>query len=438
MSFSDFKLNPQLLRAVADAGFDVPTPVQRQVIPLALAGHDVLAVAPTGTGKTAAFALPLLMRLTYARGQHPRGLILAPTRELALQINQHVAALAAHLDLRHATLYGGTGFKTQTEALQTGLDLVVATPGRLMEHYLRGNLVLKELEVLVLDEADKMMDMGFMPQIRRLLEVIPRKRQNMLFSATMPDRVERLSGEFLDFPTRVEVTPSATVVDTIEQRAYVTPNRDTKLNLLTWLLRNETSADGGPPRVFVFAKTRQTANLIYEHLRRLLGDELRVIHANKDQNARLNAMEAFRNGEARVLVATDVAARGIDVRNVSHVVNFDAPVVYEDYVHRVGRTGRAEQTGISLTFVAPPDAYHLEKIEQMIRQVVPRVELPEAVEVTKTPFVEQQTQDREIDAQRRRDDPAFKGAFHEKKRRPAPRPARGGGRRGGGRTGKRR
>ncbi|MGB3618282.1 MAG: DEAD/DEAH box helicase [Catalinimonas sp.] len=414
MSFSDFKLNPQLLRAVADAGFEVPTPVQREVIPQALAGHDVLGIAPTGTGKTAAFVLPLLMRLKYASGEHPRALILGPTRELVIQLNEHVRALNGHTALRHTALYGGTGFKQQTDALQAGLDLIVATPGRLMDHYHRGDLVLKELEVMVLDEADKIMDMGFMPQIRKILEIIPRKRQNLLFSATMPAKVERLSAEFLEFPTRVEVAPQATVTETIEQRAYATPNLATKVQMLDWLLRDEAAR-----RVFVFAKTRETANVIYQHLWEHLRGDVRVIHGNKDQNARLNAMRAFREGEVRVLVATDVAARGIDVREVSHVVNFDVPMVYEDYVHRVGRTGRAELAGTSLTLVNPADEYHLKKIERIIRTPVPRHPLPEGIQVPKTPTAEKQEQAREIDRQRRRDDPSYQGAFHEKKKKPA-------------------
>ncbi len=357
MNFEDFDLNRQLLNAIADAGYEVPSPIQEQAIPLVLQGHDVLGIAQTGTGKTAAYVLPLLMRIKYAQGQHPRALILAPTRELVMQIGAALGELAKYTDLRHIAIYGGLGPKTQIEALQKGVDIVVATPGRFLDLYLRGEIVVKQLTTLVMDEADKMMDMGFMPQINRILEVIPRKRQNLLFSATFPEKVVRLSENFLEAPIRVEVTPQATTAARVHQIIYDVPNFRTKINLLELLVQDKAVFERG----MVFVRSRENAENIYKFLKRKVvsEDEVRVIHANKGQNTRINAMEAFKEGNVRILIATDVAARGIDVTQVSHVVNFDVPLIYEDYVHRIGRTGRANQEGNAITFVTIADDYHI-------------------------------------------------------------------------------
>jgi len=410
--FADFKLNKQLLMAVAEAGFTEPTPVQVQTIPLLLAGHDVLGIAQTGTGKTAAFGLPLLMKVKYAQGTHPRALVLAPTRELAIQLEQHLQQLATHTDLRIYAIYGGLGPKTQIETIAQGIDVLVATPGRLLELYSKGELVLKELKTLVLDEADKMMDMGFMPQIRRLLEVLPRKRQNLLFSATMPDKVVTLSEEFLEFPVRVEVTPPARPAQTVTQALYEVPNLQTKINLLDYLMRDEAVFN----RVMIFTRTKTHADNVAHFLeRKVAPGQVRAIHGNKGQNARLNSMDAFRAGEVRFLVATDVAARGIDVPLVSHVVNFDVPLIYDDYVHRIGRTGRAQHTGAAITFANEAEMHHMHRIEELIKQEIPLLPIPDQVEVLDTPFEEQQTMNREIDERRRRDDPTYQGAFHERR-----------------------
>lgn len=412
-TFEDFKLNKQLLNAVSEAGFTTPTPVQEQTIPLIQAGHDVMGIAQTGTGKTAAYVLPLLMKVKYAQGTHPRALILAPTRELAMQIEENIKLLATYTDIRFLAIYGGVGPKTQIETIQKGIDILIATPGRLMEIYLKGDLVLKELKTLVLDEADKMMDMGFMPQIRRILEVIPRKRQNLLFSATMSERVENLSAEFLEFPMKVEVTPSATPVETVSQVLYRVPNLPTKINLLQHLFRDETAFN----RVIIFAKSKKNAENVFHFLERKITGEVRVIHGNKGQNTRINAMEAFRSGEVRFLVATDVAARGIDISDVSHVINFDVPIIYEDYVHRIGRTGRALKEGSSVTFANEAEMHHIGEIEKIIKMRIPEAPLPPEVEIAKTGFDEKQEIAKDLDKQKRKADPNFKGAFHEKKER---------------------
>lgn len=413
--FEQFDLNRQLLNAIADAGYTTPTPVQEKTIPLTLQGHDVLGIAQTGTGKTAAYLLPILMKVKYAQGKHPRCVIFAPTRELVIQIDKAVTELAKYTDIRHTAIYGGLGPKTQIETINNGIDILVATPGRFMDLYLRGEIGVKELKFMVLDEADKMMDMGFMPQIRKILEVIPRKRQNLLFSATFPEKVERLSEEFLEFPIKIEVTPQATTAVTIKQRMFEVPNLRTKINILEYLFTKEKIT-----KTIIFTRSKEVADNVFKFLERKVipENQIRVIHANKGQNTRINSMDAFRNDDVRVLVATDVAARGIDIPQVSHVINFDVPLIYEDYVHRIGRTGRANEVGEAITFMTIAEEYHIKKIEKIIRMEIPREDIPEGVEITETPFEENQMLLREVDTQRKKEDPTFKGAFHEKKRKP--------------------
>lgn len=413
-AFEDLKLNKQLLNAISEAGYETPTPIQKQAIPVIQAGHDMFGIAQTGTGKTAAFLLPILMKIKYAQGDHPRVLILAPTRELAIQISQNAETLSKYTGIRQVCVYGGVGPKTQIEEIEKGVDILIGTPGRILDIYKRGGLYLRDLNTMVLDEADRMMDMGFMPQIRKLLEIIPhKKRQNLLFSATMPDKVLRLSEEFLEYPTRVEVTPQATAAEMVEQSLYYVPNFPTKINLLGRLMENEEWFN----RVIVFARTKATAENIYKFLVRKSTGDIRVIHANKGQNTRINSMESFKKGEVRVLVATDVAARGIDVSMVSHVINFDVPVIYEDYVHRIGRTGRANQEGVAITFCNEAEKYHLRKIEKVIRTQIPEAILPSDLEILPTPREERQEIAKQIDDQKKKENPNFKGAFHDKKKR---------------------
>ncbi|MCV9389253.1 DEAD/DEAH box helicase [Reichenbachiella ulvae] len=413
-SFSDLKLNKQILNAISEAGYETPTPIQQQAIPLIQAGHDVLGIAQTGTGKTAAFVLPLLMKLKYAQGDDPRALILAPTRELAIQIESNIKKYCTYLDLRHTAVFGGSGSKLQIESFENGMDILVATPGRFMDLYKKYVFGTKQIKTLVIDEADKMMDMGFMPQIRQILEVIPVKRQNLLFSATMPESVITLSEEFLEFPEKVEVTPQASTVDTIEQQLYHIPNFKSKINMLGHLLENEDFN-----RVIIFVKSKANADNIYKFIDRKITKSVKVIHGNKAQNTRMNSIDSFRSGETRILVATDVAARGIDVTLVSHVINFDVPLIYEDYVHRIGRTGRANNAGIAITFSNDAEQYHIKKIEALIDKTIPVSTLPEAVAIEKTPFEEKQKMLRELDYLKKKENPDYKGAFHEKKRKKA-------------------
>lgn len=412
-SFENFNLNRQLLNAVSEAGFETPTEIQQKAIPLILGGQEVIGIAQTGTGKTAAYALPLLMKVKYAQGTDPRALILAPTKELTIQISEHVAQLAKYTDLRIFPLYGGVGATQQIQAIEKGIDILIATPGRFMELYLKGELPTKQIKTLVLDEADRMMDMGFMHQLRKIFEVIPTKRQNLLFSATFSDRIESLSKEFLEFPIKIEVTPQATTASKVEQVLYKVPNLKTKINFLEFLLSNREEFN----RVLIFTRTKDVANNVFKYLERKELGPVKAIHSNKDQNTRINAVNDFKEGHLRILVSTDVTARGIDVTKVSHVINFDVPILYEDYVHRIGRTGRAFQEGKAITFATDAELYHVEKIEKLIREKIPVKTIPPEVMIEETPKYEAKDMAREIDAQKRKEDPTFQGAFHERKKK---------------------
>jgi ATP-dependent RNA helicase RhlE len=351
------------------------------------------------------------MKLKYAQGNDPRALILAPTRELAMQIEDHIKILAKYTDLRTLVIYGGLGPKIQKAQLEKGVDILVATPGRFLDLYLAGDINTRSILFMVLDEADKMMDMGFIGSIHRILEVVPRKRQNLLFSATMGELVHKISGDFLKFPTVIEASEQATPAESVNQVLYYVPNNKTKINLLQHLLKGEEFN-----RLIIFCKTKTTADNIFKFLeRRYSMDEIRVIHANKGQNTRINSINAFKEGGVRVLVATDVASRGIDVTNVSHVINFDVPIIIEDYVHRIGRTGRANTVGDAITFCNEAEKYYVNKIEKLIRQQIPVKNIPEGVFIEETPYEERQAIAREIDNQKRKEDPDFRGAFHEKK-----------------------
>ncbi|WP_109832067.1 DEAD/DEAH box helicase [Reichenbachiella versicolor] len=411
-NFEDLKLNKQILNAIHEAGYQEPTLIQQKAIPLSLSGHDIMGIAQTGTGKTAAFVLPLLMKLKYAQGNDPRALILTPTRELAIQVQKNIEKYCTYLDLRHTVIFGGSGAKAQIESFNDGMDIIVATPGRFMDLYRNRTFITKQIKTLVIDEADKMMDMGFMPQIRQILEIIPVKRQNLLFSATMPESVMKLSEEFLEFPEVVEVTPQASTVDAIEQKLFKVPNFKTKINLLGHLLNKEEFT-----KVIVFVKTKGNADNIFKFIERKITKSVKVIHGNKGQNTRINSIDSFKDGDTQILVSTDVTARGLDVSMVSHVINFDVPLIYEDYVHRIGRTGRAKNDGVAITFCNMAEEYYIKKIQKLINKEIDLFKIPEGIEIEKTPFIENQEMLREIDHQKRKENPDFKGAFHDKKKK---------------------
>lgn len=411
ITFEDLKIKRQFLNAIEDLGFQQVTPIQEKAIPAIRSGQHVIGIAQTGTGKTAAYLLPVLQKLNYAQGIGARCLILVPTKELVLQVVEQVQQLSTYTDLRLVGLYGGVGRQKQAKEVLAGVDILVSTPRRFLEIYEKDHIAANKINTMILDEADRMMDMGFMPQINAILEVVPTKKQNLLFSATFSPRVEELSWNFMDFPIKLEITPEATPVETVEQVRYDVPNFDTKLNLISALLEDEALYS----RIIVFVKSKQSANRVFAKLKRYGSENIRLIHSNKGQNTRINSFKDFKEGLVRILVTTDVMARGIDIKEVSHVINFDVPVVYEDYVHRIGRTGRAFRTGAAITFVTKGDHYHVNKIEEKIRMLIPVLELPDDLEIAETPFEENQIMERAVDDQKRKEDPTFKGAFHEKK-----------------------
>jgi ATP-dependent RNA helicase RhlE len=368
--FSALKLHPDLLKAVRELGFVQPTPIQLDAIPPALAGRDVMACAQTGSGKTAAFLLPILHRLIDRSRRTTRALILTPTRELAAQILEDTNALAVHTPVTAAAVYGGVAMGPQEHAFRSGVDVIVATPGRLLDHFRSSYAKLDGVEYLVLDEADRMLDMGFLPDIRRVLRHIPAKRQTLFFSATMPQPIAVLAGEMLKNPEQIRLQRQSAPAVGITQAVYPVP-QDLKPALFVALLERNILREA-----LVFTRTKHRANRLAEHLVRH-GIKAARIHGNRSQAQRTEALAGFKNGKYRVLVATDIAARGIDVEALSHVVNFDVPAVPDDYIHRVGRTGRAEATGDAFTFVAPDDEGELRAIERAIGSTLPRVTLPD-------------------------------------------------------------
>ena len=371
MSFESLGLSPALLRALADVGYETPTPIQEQAIPLALAGRDLLGGAQTGTGKTAAFVLPLLQRLSdmppsAARSRPVRALVLTPTRELAVQVHDSIRTYGKHLRLSSTCIYGGASMNPQLQTLGRGVDILVATPGRLIDHLERGSVKLNEVEVLVLDEADRMLDMGFLPAIKRILGKIPSRRQTLLFSATFEEQIKKLAMEFMRDPQEVQVSTRNTVATSVTHRAHPVDSAR-KRDLLVDIL-----SERWQEQVLVFGKTKHGCNRLAEQIEKS-GITAVAIHGNKSQGQRLRALADFKSGKARVLVATDVAARGLDIPLLPLVVNFDLPMVAEDYVHRIGRTGRAGASGEAISLVAPDEAGLLRAIHRVLKQDIEMV-----------------------------------------------------------------
>jgi ATP-dependent RNA helicase RhlE len=371
MQFSQLGLIPPIAQAVAAEGYQNPTPIQEKAIPHVLAGRDLLGLAQTGTGKTAAFALPILQRLSHispGRGHRSiRCLVLTPTRELASQIAESFSVYGKHLPLRNAVIFGGVGMEAQKHALRSGLDILVATPGRLLDLSGQGLVDLRSLEVFVLDEADRMLDMGFIHDVKRVIGLLPTRRQTLFFSATMPREAQELADRLLHNPETVAVAPPSTTVEKVDQELFLVEKAD-KRALLVDVLGDVTMR-----RVLVFSRTKHGANRIAEHLAKAnIGAE--AIHGNKSQNARERALANFKAGRIRVLVATDIAARGIDIDDVTHVVNFDVPEVPEQYVHRIGRTARAGAAGMALSFCDADERADWRAIEKLTRQEIPIVD----------------------------------------------------------------
>ena len=361
MSFDHLGLEGRFLKAVKAMGYQEPTPIQREAIPQALAGRDIVGCAQTGTGKTAAFILPILQRMGKSRGV--KALVVTPTRELALQIDEVARDCSRFTNQRSAAVFGGVGYQPQQKKLRKGVDLLVATPGRLLDIHSRGDVDLSNVEVLVLDEADRMLDMGFWPDVKRIIRLLPGKRQNLLFSATMSPRVLSVIGDALTRPVHIEVEASATPVEAIDQSVYPV-NANQKAELLVELVKQKSIR-----RALVFARTKHRADRICRTLKRS-GIKAAPIHSNRTQAQRQKALEAFKNGKCHVLVATDVVARGIDVDNISHVINYDMPTDPEVYVHRIGRTARAGLEGTAISFLAPDESMELRRIEGLIGSTI--------------------------------------------------------------------
>ncbi|MDX1752617.1 MAG: DEAD/DEAH box helicase [Salinimicrobium sediminis] len=369
MSFKNLDLNESLLKALDTQGYTTPTPIQTQAIPIVLSGKDLLGVAQTGTGKTAAFGLPILQLLSEKNASHRgiKALILTPTRELAIQIDESLAAYGKHTRLSHAVIFGGVSQNSQTQQLKRGVDILVATPGRLLDLMNQGFINLKQLQIFVLDEADRMLDMGFIHDVKKVIKSIPEKRQTLFFSATMPEEIQELAKMMLKNPVKIEVTPPSSTVDKIQQRVYFT-NKPDKRKLLLHLLQTN-----GIDNALVFTRTKHGADKVARFL-----DKAKIssaaIHGNKSQNARQNALKNFKNGNLNVLVATDIAARGIDIDELTHVFNFDLPNVPETYVHRIGRTGRAGNDGVAISFCAADERKELKDIEKLASIKIPVID----------------------------------------------------------------
>lgn len=372
MTFQELNLNTPLLNALIDLGFENPTPVQEKVYPLVLSGRDVVGIAQTGTGKTFAYLLPILRQLKYSDQKHPRILIVVPTRELVLQVVGEVEKLAKYMNVRVTGVYGGTNINTQKQVVYNGMDILVATPGRLVDLVYTGVLRVKSIQKLVIDEVDEMLNLGFRPQLMNFLDSLPQRRQNLMFSATLTEEVAGLIDSYFYDPVTVEIETQGTPLEQIGQYFYSVPNFYTKVNLLEKLF---VQADEFV-RVLVFVESKQVADRVFELLDPKFPDQIGVLHSNKSQNYRINALERFKSGISRILISTDVASRGLDIPDISHVINFNVPEEAEDYIHRIGRTGRAEKTGIAITFANEPELKLLSEIERFINRYLEEKPLP--------------------------------------------------------------
>src|SRR6056297_120709 len=379
-SFSELNLNPKVLKAVVEAGYETPTPIQEGAIPPALEGRDVLGIAQTGTGKTASFTLPMITALARgrARARMPRSLVLCPTRELAAQVAENFDTYAKYVKLSKALLIGGVSFKEQDQLIDKGVDVLIATPGRLLDHFERGKLILTDVKVMVVDEADRMLDMGFIPDIERIFGLVPFTRQTLFFSATMAPEIERITNTFLSNPVRVEVARQASASATIEQRLieFTPTRRDMAAGQKREMLRAAISAEGEAcTNAIIFCNRKVDVDIVAKSLKKH-GLNAEPIHGDLDQSHRTRTLDGFRDGSIRFLVASDVAARGLDIPSVSHVINYDVPSHAEDYVHRIGRTGRAGRKGVAISLAVPSDGKYLDAIQSLIETTIPRVEAP--------------------------------------------------------------
>ena len=410
MTFQDLNLNTPLYNALDDLGFTVPTPIQAEAFNVVSSGKDMVGIAQTGTGKTFAYMLPILKNLKFSTQETPRILILVPTRELVVQVVEEIEKLAKYINVRVLGVYGGTNIITQKQAIADGLDILVATPGRFYDLALSRVLQLKNIQRLVIDEVDVMLDLGFRHQLINIFDILPERRQNIMFSATMTHDVDEMISEFFKSPERVSIAVSGTPLENILQSRYNVPNFYTKVNLLTHLLKDTNTFN----KVLIFVGYKKLADLLFENLEGHFHDECCVIHSNKTQNYRLRSIEQFRNGDNRVLVATDVMARGLDIDNISHVINFDTPDYPENYMHRIGRTGRAEREGSSILFSTEKEIESLEKIETLMNMKIPVIQFPEDVNISDELIEEERLVIKERNNPIKKDE-TIGPAYHEKK-----------------------
>jgi len=379
VTFDDLNLNKALRTALDDLEFIYPTPIQKEAFPVIMSGRDVVGIAQTGTGKTFSYLLPILKQHKYSEKRAPSVLIIVPTRELVVQLVQEIEKLTKYMTVRFAGVYGGTNINTQKKIVYAGLDILVATPGRLLDLTLTGLLRLKSIKKLVIDEVDEMLNLGFRPQLFSVLELVNSKRQNLMFSATMTKEVDDLIDDFFNYPHKIEIVPQGTPLKQIIQRAYDVPNFYTKVNMLEYLLKNETDFT----KVLVFIESKKLADKVFEKLSPIFPDQMGVMHSNKSQNYRMRTIENFENGKHRVIVATSILARGLDITDITHVINFDIPNEPEDYIHRIGRTGRKDKDGTAISFFNQAEKEFQEEIEAFMNIKISMVKMPEEVEISK-------------------------------------------------------
>lgn len=408
MTFEDLNLNAPLLNALSDLGFTQPTPIQQKVFSVVMSGRDVVGIAQTGTGKTFAYLLPILRQLTFSKQKEPRVLILVPTRELVVQLVGEIKKLTPYMTVRTEGVYGGTNINTQKLLVVNGLDILVATPGRLIDLTLSGALNLKHVRQLVIDEVDETLNLGFRTQLTTILDLLPRKRQNLLFSATMTEEVDELIDIFFNAPVNIEAVRAGTPLERIEQSVYHVPNFNTKLNLLEHLLADADSMQ----KVLIFGPSKRMADLIHKRLEERFPEQFEIIHSNKSQNFRMNAVAAFEKGLCRGLITTDLLARGLDVTDVTHVINVDTPDEPEKYIHRIGRTGRADRDGAAILMVTEAERDAQDAIEALMEKKIPVFHLPDDLEISEQLMEDERFVSSEIQLKL---PPRPTGAFHEKK-----------------------
>ncbi|CAG4993132.1 ATP-dependent RNA helicase RhlE [Dyadobacter sp. CECT 9275] len=412
MTFEDLNLTKPLLNALADLGYTTPTTIQQKVFSVTMSGQDVCGIAQTGTGKTFAYLLPSLRQLQFSKERLPQLLIIVPTRELVVQVMEETKKLSAYMTVETVGVYGGGNIKIQMAEVKNGADIIVATPGRLVDLIMNGSLKVKAVKKLIIDEVDEMLNLGFRAQLTNILDLIPQRRQNLLFSATITQHVELLMKTYFNNPVRVEAAPAGTPLENIEQRAYLVPNFYTKVNLLDLLLEENEDMT----KVLVFTATKKLADQLFAQMEVAYLNKVGVIHSNKEQNNRFNTVRQFQEGNFRIIIATDIIARGLDVAEVSHVINFDIPETPENYIHRIGRTGRADKRGIAISFITEAEKEFRDNIEELMNYQIPELPLPENLKISEVLTEDEQPKIFMKSIEPKRPKPEDVGpAFHEKK-----------------------